>query len=214
MKGTGKIIKLMEEVSFGMFMETLMRVNGREIKHMVKENILIAMVLLIKETGVTIFSMDKALNIGTTTQNTKGSIRKVKNTDRVPTHGRMVLSILESGLKTKYMVEANTHGMMDVSMKANGKIITWMVTEFILGKMGECTRVTIRKIKSTVKEFILGPMAENMMGNGKTAGNMASESTFPNKDNIEREFGKMGREKDGLMKLIDIFSHPLFEFKR
>ena len=35
MKGTGKTIKLMEEVSFGTFMEILMRVNGKEIKLMV-----------------------------------------------------------------------------------------------------------------------------------------------------------------------------------
>ena len=59
MKVIGKIIKHMEEVYFGMFTVINTKVNGKETKHMVLENILTVMELLMKETGVMIFSMVK-----------------------------------------------------------------------------------------------------------------------------------------------------------
>jgi hypothetical protein len=119
----------------------------------------------------------------------------------------MVLSILESGLKTKFMAEANILGTMAENMRATGRIIIWMDSVYILGRMEECMKATIRKIKSMAKEFILGLTEDAMMGNGKMEDNMALESTYLNKDSIEREFGKMEREKDGLMKIIEVFNY-------
>ena len=119
----------------------------------------------------------------------------------------MVLSILESGLKTKFMVEANILGTMAENMRATGRIIIWMDSVYILGRMEECMKAIIRKIKSMEKEFILGLTEGAMTANGKMDDNMALESTYLNKDSIEREFGRMEREKDGLMKIIEVFNH-------
>ena len=119
----------------------------------------------------------------------------------------MVLSILESGLKTKFMAEANILGMMAVNMKVTGRIIIWMDSVYILGRMEECMKVIIRKIKSMVKEFILGLTEDAMMENGKMEDNMALESTYLNKVSIEREFGKMEREKARLMKIIEVLEY-------
>ena len=47
----------------------------------------------------------------------------------------MALNILESGLKTKFMVEANTLGMMAENMRVTGRIIIWMDLVYIPGKM-------------------------------------------------------------------------------
>jgi len=118
----------------------------------------------------------------------------------------MALNILESGLKTKFMVEENTLGMMAENMRVTGRIIIWMDLVYIPGKMEECMKATIRKIKSMEKEFTLGLTADAMMANGKMEDNMALGSIYLNKDNIEREFGKMEKEKDGLMKTIESLS--------
>lgn len=81
MKAIGRTTKLMEEEYFGMFTETNTKENGRETRHMVLENTLIVMELLMKETGVMISNMVKVLSSGTTTQSIKGSTKKEKSTE-------------------------------------------------------------------------------------------------------------------------------------
>ena len=89
-------------------------------------------------------------------------------------------------------------------MKESGRIIIWMGLGYIPGKMEECMKVIIKKIKNTEKEFIHGLMEDAMMENGKMADNMDLESIYLNKASIEKVFGKMEREKDGSMKIIDV----------
>jgi hypothetical protein len=58
-KDSGKTIKLTAKVFSGMFMETSMKVIGREIRLMDMVNILTVMEPLTRVTGEMIFSMDE-----------------------------------------------------------------------------------------------------------------------------------------------------------
>jgi len=80
-KATGKTIKPMEEEYFGMFTETNTKANGKETRHMGLENILIAMVLLMKETGEMIYNMVKVLSSGMTIQSIRDNTKKAKSTE-------------------------------------------------------------------------------------------------------------------------------------
>jgi hypothetical protein len=51
MKGTGKIIKLMEKENFGMLMEMFLMVNGKKTKQMEKALMSMLMELVIKVNG-------------------------------------------------------------------------------------------------------------------------------------------------------------------
>ena len=65
MKVIGRITKLMARELFGMCRKISMKVSGKEIKLMVKENTLTAMEPHTKDSGETIYNMVKVLSSGT-----------------------------------------------------------------------------------------------------------------------------------------------------
>ena len=176
----GKITKLMDRVLSGMYMEISMKESGSVIRPTVTENIPIAMELLMKVIGRTIFNMAKVLNSGMITLNMKVNTKEVKSMDKEPTLGKMVHNIPENGMKIEFTAEENTPGMTAESMKVNGKIIIWMAMVSILGRMAVNTKASIRKIRNMVKESIPGLMVEGMTENGKMEDNMAVVNIYLN----------------------------------
>jgi len=179
-KACGKITKLMDRVLSGMYMEISMKESGSVIRPTVTENIPIAMELLMKVIGRTIFNMAKVLNSGMITPNMKANTKEVKSMDKEPTLGKMVHNILENGMKIEFTAEENTPGMTVESMKVNGKIIIWTAMVYIHGRMAVNMKASIRKIRNMVKESIPGLMAEGMTVNGKMEDNMAVVNIYLN----------------------------------
>lgn len=165
-KVTGKITKLTDKVYFGTSTAISMRETGREIKHMVMENTLIAMGPRTRVTGETIYSMEKVSNIGTITQSMRVNIKKERNMDKVLIHGKTVLSILANGMKIGSMVKDNTPGTMVDNIMVIGKTTIWMDMVCILGKMAGSTRANTRRIRSTALVCTPGLTVENTMVSG------------------------------------------------
>ena len=122
-------------------------------------------------------------------------------------HGKMVHNTLAYGRRIEFMVKEGIHGTMAVNTKEIGKIITWMDTELTHGRMVENMLDNTKEIKNTVSVYTLGPMDENMMVNGRMEDNMGMASIYQKLGSIEKDFGKMVKEKNGwTMKMNDCSS--------
>lgn len=93
MKVNGKIIKLMEKENFGMLMAIYLKVIGRMIKLMDLEYIFMLTVQNMTEIGKMIYKMGMVWKHGPMGQNTKVIIKQGKNTDKVHILGLMVPSM-------------------------------------------------------------------------------------------------------------------------
>lgn len=212
MKETGKIIRLMDKVSSGMCMVTNMRVNGKEIKHMVLENILIVTAQLTKVIGEMTCNMAMVLNFGTTTLNIKVITKRERNMDKEHTHGKMDHNTQVPGMKIESMVTESILGMTVDNMKVTGKIIIWMGTEYTPGKMAGNMKDNIKKIKNTEKVYIHGLMVESTMESGKMEDNMEKASTYQKLANSVKDYGQTVKEKNGSTNL-NIMVHNRCEKK-
>jgi pyrimidine operon attenuation protein/uracil phosphoribosyltransferase len=166
-----------------------------------------------KEIGKTIFNMVKVSSSGTTTQGTKVNILKEKNMVMEVILGKMALNIQVFGKKTKSMATEGTLGTMEENIKVTGRTIIWMDMVLTHGKMAGNMKVNTHVTKNMEKVFTRGLMAENMMENGKMAGNTAKVNIFLKRDNSEKEFGIMVKEKNGLTKTKTINDHTIILFK-
>ena len=92
-KECGKTTKRMEKAHSNLFRDTGMKEIGREIRHMVSENIFMIMELVMKALGRMISNTAWALNFGTIILSTQDSITKAKNREKEPTLGMMAPSI-------------------------------------------------------------------------------------------------------------------------
>jgi len=197
MKDSGRITKLTEKEPSGMSMVTSTKEIGNAIRHMDMESILTVTELPMKAIGEMIFNTAKVSSSGMIIRNTKVNIREAKNMDMEPIPGKMDPNILESGSKIRFTDVENTPGMMVVNTKVTGETITWMVMAFTLGKMAGSTKVSTRRIRNMAKVFTHGPMVASTTASGKMEGKMVVENTYPNKASIEKESGRMEREKNG-----------------
>ena len=197
MKDTGKTIKLMEKVSFGMSMATSTKVLGSVTKLMVMASTLTVTVRPMRETGVTIFSTERVLSSGTTIQNTRVSTRKVRSTARVLTLGKMAPTTPVNGTRTASMAKASILGTTVASIMETGKIITWMASASIPGKMAGSMKASTKKIRSTEMECIPGLMEESTTENGRMEDSTGKGSIYLNRASTDLVFGKMVKERDG-----------------
>jgi hypothetical protein len=172
MKVGGKIMWLMVKEDLYMQMETSIMDIGSTINHKVTVLIKIMMVLATKAIGLKISSKGKEKNNGKMDLILKDNIIKEKNKEKVNSFLRMVVNMKENSLKIKLKEEENIFGMIIDNLKDNGLIIKWKVMEYILGLMDEDMKEIMLKIKNLVKVFFTGQMEEIIMVNGKMENNM------------------------------------------
>jgi hypothetical protein len=129
MKDNGMRIKLTVEAYFIMLMEIFLMVNGRMIKQMVLELIIMRTAVNMKGIGLMIYKMARVKKLGKINQLMKATIRKVKNMDKEGICGAMVVFIMETGLIIKFKDLVVIVGLMVESTKAIGLIIKCMVMD-------------------------------------------------------------------------------------
>lgn len=195
----GRITKLMAKEHSGMFMETDMRVSGREIRLMVTELIPIATVPLTRATGEMIYNTVRESNIGTITQNMMESTTKVKSITLEPTHGKMDHNIKDNGLRIEFTEKESTLGTMVDNMMVNGKITIWMVLVFTLGKTVGNMKDNTRRTRNMERVSTPGLMEESTMVSGKMVASTVGANTSRKLTSSERVYGRMAKEKNGSM---------------
>jgi hypothetical protein len=98
MKDIGKIIRLMDVESSGMFMETSMRDNGKEIRLMDMASTYTVMEPLTKDSGSMTCNTEEERNTGMTVRSTMESTTRARSMGEVVISGKMGLSTQESGI--------------------------------------------------------------------------------------------------------------------
>ena len=166
MKATGKIIELMERVNLLTLMVTFMTVIGLMTKPTDMVSIIISMVLCMKDSGETIFNMEREKNHGQINQFMKVSIWQERSMVLVYTLGTMDQDIQVNGMRIKSRDSVLTVGLTVVNIKENGLITTWMVWVFTHGLMEDATWVNTRMIRSMDMVSINGPMVGFTLVNG------------------------------------------------
>jgi len=177
-KETGDSIKHVVKESFGMLMETFLKVNGLMTKLMDMEFTSIKMELDTKENGKMIFNTVKVKKYGQIIQCMKATITKVKNTEKDFIFGKMDPVMMEIGLKTELKAKVFTNGKMDVLILVPGKTIICMVKVCTHGLTVDVTKDNMKWIKSMGMEFINGLMVEFMKAIGIMVNNMVKENIF------------------------------------
>jgi hypothetical protein len=141
-KDIGKMIWRMEMADLFNLEVIAIKVNGLMIRLRAREFTIIMMVLLIRENGIMINSMDMAMNNGVMDQN----IKAIMSRDSKKVMG-VLLGLMATGMKdnlkqTIFKDLEDIRGLMEGSMKDSGKIIKCTVKEHSFGLMEENTRET------------------------------------------------------------------------
>ena len=110
-----------------------MKVNGKIIKHAVKENLIMLMVMYTQENGLIIRLTDLVLIFIRTAHNIKVCGSMIYNMEQVMKNGQMEVLIMEIITKVKNMEEEFTNGQMVANMMVSGLKTKLMVMEFIVG---------------------------------------------------------------------------------
>ena len=103
MKVNGKMIKLMAKENFGMLMETIMKAPGRMIKLMALDCFEPKTDQLILVSGKMIFSMDKDVKTGQIAPRFKALKQRVKKMDEVFIITQMDRNMMGNGKKIRSM---------------------------------------------------------------------------------------------------------------
>lgn len=99
----------------------------------------------------------------------------------------------------RYMVMVSTDGTMVNIIKVNGNRIECVDRDWLFGLMEESTRVIIKMIRKMVTVFLHGMKKDTMRGIGKMENNMEQEDIAWVINKGDRDFGKMGKELNGLI---------------
>ena len=115
------------------------------------------------------------------------------------TYGTTAQCMMDTGSRTRLMVQVFTSGLMEENMMVNGRTITCMVGEFTPGKMVEGMKESTLMTESMGMEYMCGQTADNIWADGRTVSN--TEKVFINRPMVlkEEEYGKTERESNGLM---------------
>lgn len=176
----GKMIGLVEKVCIFQVVELSMKVHGKMINR-----------------------KDKVKKNGLTGQFIEDSIRMGKNMGKEHFYGEIKADMKVSFSRIKYMERVNILGRMEESMKESGILIGCMEKECLLGLMEENTWDVIFKIKNMVLELLLSRMGGLMREIGKMENNMEKDY-IQRKVLLDRGYGKMGKELNGLIRKIKL----------
>lgn len=129
--------------------------------------------------------------------------KRVKSMGMVYIIGQINQSMKETGSKIKLKVLVYTLGQMVANMKDIGQKTICMGKVFTHGKMEGNMMVITTWIRSTDLVFTSGLMAESMKECGKTGSSMEKGNTLQQMGSLEEVYGKMERELNGLMKIVN-----------
>jgi hypothetical protein len=139
-----------------------MKVIGSRIKLMDMESTHITTVPNSQVIGFLTNNKVTEKNSGQMVHNTKVTIRKEWNTEKVNSNGLIKALSKEISTKITSKVPENTGGPMVESTMDNGSTIKWKDMELSLGQMAESTSDNIRMTKNTDKVLLNGQMAETI----------------------------------------------------
>jgi hypothetical protein len=190
-KGTGKMIKQMEEGDLFTLMGMFITESGRMTKLMALVFTITQMVQDMKVNGLRTNSMVKAKKSGLIMLATKAIIRKVRSMDTANSYGLMDQLILEPLSITILKEQASTLGLMDVNLMVSGVTIRCTEVECLLGLTADVMKESTLMIRSTVMVSLLGPMDVSMKVSGKMESNTVSVPTILAKVKLKRDNGLM-----------------------
>ena len=125
--------------------------------------------------------------------------------------GLINLPIMATFSRTTFTVRENTVGLMDVSIMGSGLTTKWRARVLLPGVTAEDMRATTRMIKSTDMVPLSGQMVGSTLVTGAKVNNMERESTSK-RARRDKESGKWARESSGSKTLEAQLTSELFEF--
>ena len=166
---SGLEMKSMDMVFRSGWMVPGLKAIGKLARQMVVGNLLIAMEMLSKGTGLMVDSMEmqpismqkaqfikeflkmiskmvKAMKNGSMDPIMTANTKEATNTAKVAAHGKMVLLIKEHGNSIACKVRDSTNGRMEIHTKEAGTTTKCMGMECILGQMGGDTMANMKTI--------------------------------------------------------------------
>jgi len=176
------------------------RVSGKMIKLMEEVSIITQMELSIKENGRKISNMALAKRIGLMVQSMKDDTNWGKRKGWGTLNGQMEVPTRENSMITTSTERDSINGLIREHLQVIGSSIKCMVLEFSPGLMEENTKGNIMMIKNRGKGSLFGLMGENMMGVGMMASSMGLEHITLQRMKSNMESGKMERESSGFRK--------------
>lgn len=165
-RDSGKIIELMARANLLILMATFMTVTGLMIKPTDMVSIIISMEPCTKDSGETIFNMEREKNHGQINQSMRVNIWQERSMVLVFTLGTMDLDTLVNGMKIKSRDSVPTVGLTVVNIKESGLIIIWMVWVYTHGPMEDATWENTRMTRSMDTVYTNGLMVDFTLVNG------------------------------------------------
>ena len=150
--------------------------SGNMIEQMVKEDIFQIMELNMMENGKMINKKDMGNKNGKMEQFIKEVISKVKNKEKVPLYGEMIVHMKVISMIIIFMVMGNMYGKMEEFIKEIGIIIRCMEKEFLYGLMAVNIRANILMTRSMDLVYFSLKMGDCMKVSGKKENNMVEEN--------------------------------------
>ena len=113
-------------------------------------------------------------------------------------YGKINPNIQDNGKKICFMDMVNTTGLMVANMLATGQKIDYMVKEYIVGQMEEYTQDLTPTTRNQVKVYMNGLMARKQKELGSMDYNMENVISRLLLELLRQDYGKKGRELNGL----------------
>jgi hypothetical protein len=202
-KVIGKMIRQTEEDDLFMQMEMFITESGRMIKRMVLEFIITQMAQDTKANGLRTNSTAKVKKSGLIMPAMKVITKKVRSMDTANSFGLMGQLTLVPLSITILKAQASTHGRMGVSLMESGATIRCMEAECLHGSMADVMKENMLMIRSMVMESSHGPMVVSTRDSGKMESNTVLVPTTLAKARLKKDNGLMASVFNGLRMIND-----------
>jgi hypothetical protein len=189
----------MAQVGLSMLMAMSILDNGHMIKRMVLALICLNVALSMSEIGLMINRTAMDNRLGQMKLFISESIKLVKSTAKANSCGLTTVHIMGTSSKTTFMATANINGKTAEYMKESGKIIKCKAKALSHGQMEENMSAIIFRIGNKALGYLLSKMVEFTRDNGSMENNTEKVSSKRKTSHV-KEFGKMERELNGLMR--------------